>query len=231
MFCFFICKKEVLNDITDKDNSIFKIVIAEDYLEILPTKTAEKTTVTAKHNSVKAIEYEEGATSSDHFRYGEYNLTVNVTYGSESKEEKTNTYEVFKGEGQELNISDNGELEFGINIEYSKFQENGKVYIDGVLVDSSNYTSKEGSTIIKFNNNYVNDISIGEHTLKVAVADGEANTTFTIAKNPETTEIPEVQTAITDNPITGDNIIMYITLFAISLIGIVGIVVCKKINK
>lgn len=79
----------------DKDNSIFKIVIGEDSIEILPTKAdAEKTTLVAKHEKVKAVEYEEGATSSDHFRYGEYNVTVNVTYGKEVEqveEEKTTT--------------------------------------------------------------------------------------------------------------------------------------------
>ena len=72
----------------DTDNSIFKLVISDDYLEILPTKVdAEKTTLSVKHEKVKAIEYEEGATSSEHFRYGEYNVTVNVIYGKEAKEE------------------------------------------------------------------------------------------------------------------------------------------------
>lgn len=44
-----------------------------------------KTTITAKYESVKAKEYEEGK-SADHFRYGEYNVTVNIIYGIENNE-------------------------------------------------------------------------------------------------------------------------------------------------
>ena len=126
--------------------------------------------------------------------------------------------------GPEGAVSTNEELTFKFNIEYSKFLEDGKVYIDGELIDSSNYTSKEGSTIITFNSNYVKTLSAKEHTLKVAVADGEVETQFTIA-NGETT-----------NPQTGDNIMLYISMLGLSLIGLAttGIYAKKKlliINK
>ena len=206
----------------DKNNSVFKLVMGDEYLELLQTKTnAEKTTVTAKHQNVKAIEYEEGK-SQDHFRYGEYNVTINVIYQKGVKE-KTTTYKVLKGAGQKVNISKNEELTFKFDIEYATFKKYGKVYIDGKLVDPSNYTSKEGSTIITFNNDYVKKLSDGEHTLKVAVADGEASTTFTITNNKKNTA---------NNPKTGDNILNYIVLSIISLVGIVITVVkVKKINK
>ena len=95
----------------DKNNSIFKLVIEDEYIEILPTKiNVEKTTVTAKHKNVCAIEYEEGK-SQDHFRYGEYNVTVNVIYGKGIEEEKTTNT---KAEIKKTNNPKTGDV--GINI-------------------------------------------------------------------------------------------------------------------
>ncbi len=66
-----------------KDKSVFKVVIGEDSLEFLPTNPdAEKTTLTLKYDNLKAIQYEEGH-SQDHYRYEEYDVTVNITYGKE----------------------------------------------------------------------------------------------------------------------------------------------------
>ena len=204
----------------DKNNSIFKMVVKDSYLEILPVKSdVEKTTETAKHEKVKATEYEEGKTQ-DHVRYGQYNVTVNIIYGNEIQ--APIEYKFIKGAGQTLDISKNGELEFELNIEYSKFKEDGKVYIDEKVVDSSNYTSKEGSTIITFNKDYTKELAVGEHTLKVAVADGEGSTTFTIENNTEKVTNTEIATS-TNNPKTSDNIIVYISLFAMSLVGIIAI--------
>ena len=228
----------------DKNNSIFKIkiVVKDSYLEILPIKSdVKKTTQIAKHEKVKAAEYEEGKTQ-DHVRYGQYNVTVNVIYGNEIKEPIA--YEVIKGARQTLDISTDKKLEFELNIEYSKFKEAGKVYIDGKIVDSSNYTSKEGSTIITFNNGYTKKLALGEHTLKVAVADGEGSTTFTIKNKAETATAEEKENSVkisadekkennvdtatssktvtnTSNPKTADNIIIYMIVFTISLVGII----------
>lgn len=203
----------------DKNKNVFKLVVYDEYLELLPTKTnEEKTTIKASYENVKAIEYEEGKTQ-DHFRYGEYNLTINVIYGNE---EKTTIYKILEGAEQTVNVSNKKELSFRANIEYAKFKESGKVYIDGKLVDSSNYIVKEGSTIITFNNDYVKELSVGEHTLKVAVADGEASTTFTIVSNAK------ADTINSNNPKTGDSIIVYVSVLAISLIGMISTGVLYK---
>ena len=124
-------------------------------------------------------------------------------------------YKVLEGDNQ--TISNTKELTFRFNIDYSKFKEEGKVYIDGKLVDPSNYISKEGSTIITFNTEYVKTLSPNEHNLKITVDDGEVETTFTIINNPQ----------------TGDNIIIYISLLGISLIGLIGIGLYtkKEFNK
>ena len=95
-------------------------------------------------------------------------------------------YKVIEGAKQTYTITEDTEARFRIDADYSLF--NNKVYVDNVLVDSSNYTSKSGSTIIVLNKDYVDTLAVGEHTLKVAFADGgEAETTFTIEKKLKTT--------------------------------------------
>ena len=120
-------------------------------------------------------------------------------------------YEVTEGANQKYVITKNSEAKFKINADYSLFD--GKVYVDGVLVDSKNYTSRSGSTIITFKKEFVDCLSAGEHTLKVTFTDGgEATTTFTVANI-----IPEI-----NNPKTGDNIALYIVTGILSVIGLAG---------
>ena len=120
-------------------------------------------------------------------------------------------YEVTEGANQKYTITKNNEAKFKINADYSLFD--GKVYVDGVLVDSENYTSESGSTIITFKKEYVDSLSVGEHTLKVLFNDGgEAITTFNVAR----------VTVPTDNPQTGDNIGFYIISGILSIVGLAG---------
>ena len=152
-------------------------------------------------------------------------------------------YEVIEGAEQTYTITEDTEARFRIDADYSLF--NNKVYVDNVLVDSSNYTSKSGSTIIVLNKDYVDTLAVGEHTLKVAFADGgEAETTFTIAKKAEnnnnnennTPSKPENKEEMKDkdngsNPKTGDNIILYVAMASISIIGLGAIIIVSKKKK
>ena len=160
-------------------------------------------------------------------------------------------YKVIEGAEQTYTITEDTEARFRIDADYSLF--NNKVYVDNVLVDSSNYTSKSGSTIIVLNKEYVDTLAVGEHTLKVAFTDGgEAETTFTIARKAEdnnnnednnennnennTPAKPENKEEMKDkdngsNPKTGDNIILYVTMASISIIGLGAIIIVSKKNK
>ena len=160
-------------------------------------------------------------------------------------------YKVIEGAEQTYTIKEDTEARFRIDADYSLF--NNKVYVDNVLVDSSNYTSKSGSTIIVLNKDYVDTLAVGEHTLKVAFADGgEAETTFTIARKAEdnnnnednnennnennTPAKPENKEEMKDkdngsNPKTGDNIILYVAMASISIIGLGAIIIVSKKNK
>ena len=104
-------------------------------------------------------------------------------------------YEVINGAGQTHIRGVDGAAEFEINAEYELFEDDGKVYVDGELVDPENYDSRSGSTIITLSEDYLNSLTLGEHALAVVFADdGIARTTFIIA-DPEAED---------DNPAAAD---------------------------
>ena len=149
-------------------------------------------------------------------------------------------YKVIEGADQTYTIDQNTEARFRINADYSLFDK--KVYVDDILVDGANYTSESGSTIITFSKEYIDTLAIGQHTLKVAFTDGgEAKTTFTIARQFEgnnnnenvslNTENKEEMKDDGSNPKTGDNVMLYIAIVSMSIIGLGATTVAVKKNK
>lgn len=121
-------------------------------------------------------------------------------------------YEVTEGANQKYTITKNSEAKFKINADFRLFDD-GKVYVDNELVDPKNYKAESGSTIITLKKEFVDTLSVGEHTLKVLFNDGgEAITTFNVAR----------VTVPTDNPQTGDNIGFYIISGILSIVGLAG---------
>ena len=141
--------------------------------------------------------------------------TYEFTFQYVKEEINSNEYKFLEGENQNYTINKDNELKFRIDAEYSLFD---KVYIDNELVDANNYTSKEGSTIITFNKEYINNLSVGEHTLKVVFNDGEATTKFSVLKE----EI--------ENPSTKDNFEKYVMTGILSIVGLIGCTLILK-NK
>lgn len=122
-------------------------------------------------------------------------------------------YQVIEGANPKYTIDKDSDMTFRIDADYSLFDK--KVYIDNELVDVNNYTSKEGSTIIVFNKDYVSTLNVGKHTLKVVFSDNnEALTNFEIIK--------EEKNEIIKNPETIDNIEKYIAIGIVAVIGIIG---------
>ena len=122
-------------------------------------------------------------------------------------------YEVTEGANQKYTITKNNEAKFKINADFRLFDD-GKVYVDNELVDPKNYTAESGSTIITLKKEFVDTLSVGEHTLKVLFNDGgEAITTFNVVREM----VP------TDNPQTGDNIGFYIISGILSIVGLAGV--------
>ncbi len=137
------------------------------------------------------------------------NITANINL--EVVVEKI-VYEVTEGANQKYTITKNNEAKFKINADFRLFDD-GKVYVDNELVDLKNYTAESGSTIITLKKEFVDTLSVGEHTLKVLFNNGgEAITTFNVAK----------VTVPTDNPNTGDNIGFYIISGILTIVGLAG---------
>ena len=99
-----------------------------------------------------------------------------------------------------------------------------KVQVDGKDLDASNYTVKEGSTIVTLKAEYLETLSVGKHTLAVVSETGTAETEFIIKAAAVADD--------TQSPQTGDsnNIALWIVLLFIST-GVLGLTAYRKWEK
>lgn len=81
-------------------------------------------------------------------------------------------------------------LSFTSNAAFADFL---KVQVDGKDVDASNYTVKEGGTIVTLNASYLGTLSAGKHTLAIVSDTGTAETEFTVLAAEE--EVVDNKTA------------------------------------
>ena len=134
-------------------------------------------------------------------------------------------------------------LSFTSNAAFADFI---KVQVDGKDLDASNYTVKEGSTIVTLNAAYLNTLSVGKHTLSVVSANGTATTEFTITAAPTggddqtggsdqtgsdtTPQEPDKNGGDTTIPQTGDssNAVLWIALLFASGVGLMGAAVYSR---
>ena len=165
--------------------------------------------------------------------------TYEFTFKYVNEEVEQKEYKVIEGANQTYTIDESKNATFKIDAAYSLFTN--KVYVDNKLVDSTNYDSKSGSTVITLKDEYLKTLSVGEHTLKVTFSDnGEAITKFTIVEKQQNTENEENNNLANNdiqedetitNPKTGDNVIVYFVMFTIAILGIVTLVVRKKLRR
>ena len=122
-------------------------------------------------------------------------------------------YRFLEGKDQIFNDKD---LTVKTNGDISKLL---RIEVNNKELDKSNYEIKKGSTILTLNNNYLSSLSNGTYNLKFVYSDGELNTTFVINNNNFI------------NPKTGDNILFYISMFVLSIIGFTGIILYIRKKK
>ena len=160
-------------------------------------------------------------------RYDYYTkCKYDFTFQYAKEEVNPKEYKFTEGANQIYTIDESENAIFRIDADFSLFD--GKLYIDGTLVDAKNYKVESGSTIITLNKEYVDTLSIGEHTIKVEFSDGgSATTKFEVKAKQVNTEKTEDIT----NPQTGDNIVTYIILSIISALGIAATVVINNKKK
>ena len=78
-------------------------------------------------------------------------------------------------------LGSNAEVTIKSTGDFAKFES---VAMDGQIVDESNYTVKEGSTIVTFKTAYLETLSVGTHTVTINYKDGsDVDHQLTILKN------------------------------------------------
>ena len=85
------------------------------------------------------------------------------------------TYQMLDGANQTIDVYQ--ELSFRSEADFDKFEG---VTVDGNLVNPSNYTVAEGSTIVVLKESYVRTLADGNHRISIVSNDGRANTMFTM---------------------------------------------------
>lgn len=223
---------------TDNENeAVIKIVGNKDenkaYLTVLNTGNNESDSfkgLYTKYTGSK-LQYDGtidgiiNETRTDYYIKCNYDFTFKYA-NKKSETTKEIIYKFLEGENQKYIINENTNAKFRIDADYSLFQNGGKVYVDDILIDTNNYTSESGSTIIILKKEYLSKLNASEHKLKVVFNDGGvAESKFTISETEK--EAKE----IIKNPQTSDNITTYITLFIISILAIVTTVIINNIKK
>jgi len=93
------------------------------------------------------------------------------------------------------------------------------IMVDGILISSENYDLENGSTVLTLKSSYLDTLSVGNHTLEFVYSDGSVETLFAVSNAKDKVLASNKNTI---NPQTGDNIIFYIAMLGLSLIGLVG---------
>ena len=228
---------------------------SEAVIKIVGNKSENKAILTAVNVGTKKSEVFKGL----HTKYIGSKLTFTGSNGGILNEIRTDYYtryiyeftsqyvkeevnpeehKFLEGENQTYTKDESKNATFRIDADYSLFTN--KVYVDDNLLDIESYESKEGSTIITLKDSYLKSLSIGEHTLKVVFSDGITSKTKFIIKEKDKSEIKKDTINTIEetksngnslNPKTGDNITTYITLFIISVLGIVASVITNNKKK
>ena len=142
-------------------------------------------------------------------------------------EPSTTTYTILEGTNQTYTLGSNKDIVIKASGDKDKITA---IEIDnGNVIDPSNYERAQGSTILTLKSSFLEDTSVGEHTITFKYNDGEVSTKLTIAK--ATNSLPEeepIPNTGTDNPQTGDNIMFYISMLGLSMLSLTGTIIYYK---
>ena len=109
-----------------------------------------------------------------------------------------------------------------------------RVELDGKTLDETDYTAREGSTVVILKADCVGALSAGEHRIGIVSESGTAVTTFTVKeKMTADNEIQSPQTGDKEikSPQTGDNssLFLWTALLFISAFGVLGrTIYCRR---
>ncbi len=134
-------------------------------------------------SGANSASYTSGVTDTDCNGF-QYYCVISNAAGSVTTDTVTLTvtvqYEILDGAGSSWTENTDGSLAIRGSGAIAKFL---RVLVDGTVVDPSNYTVTEGSTIITFKPEFLKTLPEGSHTFELVWTDGTASTSFTVAKN------------------------------------------------
>lgn len=165
-------------------------------------------------------------------------------------------YRIIDGANSSWTQNTDGTVVIRGNGEFSRFHA---VKVDGKVIDPANYEAKEGSTIITLKAEYLKTLATGSHTFAIVWNNGIAGTNFTVAANTSGNNSGNNSNNNDSNhgsdnsgsndsgntaantaaapaqemdkvPATGDPFGIWLTLFAISLTGLAGMLARRKKN-
>ena len=164
-------------------------------------------------------------------------------------------YRIIEGANSSWTQNTDGTVVIRGDGEFNRFHA---VKVDGKVIDRANYDVKKGSTIITLKAEYLKTLATGSHTFAIVWDNGIAGTNFTVAANTSgnnsnnndsnhgsdnsgnndsgNTAGAATNTAAASAqeldkvPSTGDPFGIWLTLFAISLTGLVGMLARRKKN-
>ena len=153
-----------------------------------------------------------------------YAIWGNITY----------SYEFLESTGEQTIDGKANSFKIIIDADETKFVS---LKVDGVLYEKDvDYTVKHGSTIIEFTSTglaKLNALSKGEHNVTVTFTDevinGKINvTTVNPPIIPQNPDVDNPQTYDVDNPQTYDGIFTHISMFVVSILGLVTTVIIGR---
>ena len=153
-----------------------------------------------------------------------YAIWGNITY----------SYEFLESTGEQTIDGKANSFKIIIDADETKFVS---LKVDGVLYEKDvDYTVKHGSTIIEFTSTglaKLNALSKGEHNVTVTFTDevinGKINvTTVNPPIIPQNPDVDNPQNPDVDNPQTYDGIFTHISMFVVSILGLVTTVIIGR---
>ena len=128
-------------------------------------------------------------------------------------------YRMTQGQNAQWTQGTQTGLTFTVNGAFSKFTG---IEVDGKVVDKAHYTAVSGSTIITLKPEYLNTLSVGQHTLTVLFTDAKVDGQFEILAKPQPS-----------TPDTGDNsqVTIWIGLLFAAVCGLAGTMVYTRKKK
>ena len=156
------------------------------------------------------------APDNTHYNTVEIDVNVTVEYA---------THVITIGEKQEVTMGN--DATFVSDADFAKFI---KIQVDGKAVDSKYYTVESGSTKTTLKKEFIDTLSVGEHTLSIVSTDGTATTTFTVKAKSVVPADDKKPNTEADVPQTGDNsnMMLWIDLMLASVATIVALVLSRR---